>query len=75
MGRGDHADVHEHRWGVGADRLQFAVLEKAEEQGLHADAHLGNLVEKDRPAVRLLKLADLVSVRPGEAATHVSEQL
>ena len=37
---------------IGADALDLAVLEEAEQQRLHAQAHLRHLVEEDRAAVR-----------------------
>ena len=39
------------------------------------DAHVGNLVEKQRAAIGQLELAAPVRHRPGERALHVSEQL
>jgi hypothetical protein len=60
---------------IGADAMNVAVLEEAQEQRLHAQAHLADLVEEDRAAVRLLEEPRLVAIGAGEAAAHVTEQL
>ena len=74
--RRDDADVHVMRAPiVRADRLDFAVLEEAQQQRLHAQAHLPDFVEEERAAVRELQLAELVAVGAGEAALDVAEQL
>ncbi len=73
--RGDHADVEPSRAVVGTDLLDLTVLEEAQQERLHAQAHLADFVEEQRAPVRLLQLADLVAIRAGEAALHVTEQL
>jgi len=60
---------------IGADALDFARLEKAEEQRLHAQAHLAHFVHEDRAAMGHLEPSALVAVRAREAALDVSEQL
>ncbi len=75
IGGGDHAHVDPRLRVVGADRLDLAVLEKPQQQRLHAQAHLADLVEKQRAAMRELELAALVAVGAGEAALDVSEEL
>ena len=75
VGGGDDAHVHLGLHVVGADGLHLAVLEKPQQQRLHAQAHLADFVEEERAAVRELQLARLVAVRAGEAALHVAEQL
>ena len=60
---------------VRADRLDLAVLEEAQQQRLHAQAHLADFVEEQRAAVGQLQLAGLVAVGAGEAALDVAEQL
>jgi hypothetical protein len=60
---------------VRADRLDFARLEEAQEQRLHPQAHLADLVEEERAAIGELELARLVAIRAGEAAPRVAEQL
>ena len=73
--RRDDADVRVPRGAVRADRLDFSRLQEAEEERLHAQAHLAHFVEKEGPAVRELQLARLVAIRPGEAAFDVAEEL
>ena len=60
---------------IGPDGLNLAVLEKPQEQGLHAQAHLADFVQEQRAAVRELELAGLVAVGAGEAALDVPEEL
>ena len=74
---GSRDDTHVNLAGptVVADGLNLATLEEAKEQGLHTQAHLADLVEEDRPLVRLLELADLVAVGAGEASLYVPEEL
>ena len=74
VGRRDDPHVGDARGAVRADRLDFSGLEEAEQERLHAQAHLADLVEEQRAAVRLLELAGLVAIRAGEAAFDVSEQ-
>ena len=75
IGGGDHANVDTRLRVVGPDRLDLAVLEKPQQQRLHAQAHLADFVEKQRAAMRELELAALVAVGAGEAAFDVSEEL
>ena len=75
IGGGDHAHVDPRLRFVRADGLDFAVLEKPQQQGLHAQAHLADFVEKQRAAMRELELAALVAVGAGEAAFDVAEEL
>ena len=71
-GHDPHVDLHE----LGrADRLEALLIEGAQHFGLRPQAHVADLVEKQRPAVRLLKFSDLGFVRVGEAAAAVAEQL
>jgi hypothetical protein len=60
---------------LGANGLNLAVFEEAQQHRLHAQAHLSDFIEKDRPAMRDLKLAGFVAVRTRETAFDVSEQL
>ena len=75
VGRRDDAHVGDARGAVRADRLDFAGLEEAQQQRLHAQAHLADFVEEQRAAVRELQLAGLVAIRAGEAAFDVAEEL
>ena len=69
------ADVDVAGAAVGADALNFAGLEEAQQQALHAQGHLADFVEEHRAHVRRLELAGLVAIGAGEAALHVAEQL
>ena len=60
---------------VGADLLQLTGLEEPEQQALHAQRHLADLVEEDRAAIGDFELAGLVPIGAREAALHVAEQL
>ena len=60
---------------VGADRLDLAGLEEAEQQRLHAQRHLADFVEEHRAAVGRLEQAGLVAIGVGEAALDVAEEL
>ena len=48
---------------VAADRPDLAVLEHAQQLALEAEAHVADLVEEERAAVRLLEEAALRDVR------------
>jgi hypothetical protein len=61
--------------GGAADPVDHALLERAQELGLEAHIHLGDLVEQQRAAVGLLELADAPGDRAGEGALLVAEQL
>ena len=58
-----------------ADGLERLLLQDAQHLGLRLDAHVADLVEKQRAAVGDLELAAPVRNRAGKCATHVSEQL
>ena len=58
-----------------ADRLNLAALEKAEQVRLHLQAHLADLVEEDRAAVRGFEAADAIAIGAREAAARVPEEL
>src|SRR4030095_8411013 len=60
---------------LAADRAVLAVLEDAQELGLHGDRHVPDLVEEERPAVGHLVEALLVAVRARECALDVTEEL
>ena len=74
VGRGDDAHVHP-QFGLGADRLHAPVLEHAKEARLQVGAHLADLVEQQRPAIRGLEMPLAVAQGAGEGAAAVSEQL
>ena len=52
MRGGEDADVDLARL-VAADRAHLALLEDAQQLGLHRAAHLADLVEEERAALRL----------------------
>ena len=58
----------------GTDLLDFAGLEEAQEQSLHPEGHLADLVEEDRPVLGQFELAGFVAIRPREAALDVTEE-
>ena len=60
---------------VGADRLDFARLQESQQQRLHPQRHLADLVEEQRALVGLLEEARLVAIGVGEAAFDVAEEL
>ena len=75
IGGGDHAHVDTRLRLVRPDGLDLAVLEKPQQQRLHAQAHLAHFVEEQRAAMRELELAALVAVGAGKAPLDVSEEL
>ena len=54
--------------------LHFLFLEHAQELGLKIERQFGNLVEQDRAAIGLLKLACLGGGSPGEGAALVTKE-
>ena len=58
-----------------SDPPHFVLLQDPQKTCLERGARVGDLVEKDRAAARLLDEADTVPVRPGERAAHAAEQL
>ena len=57
VGRGDEADVDARVRAVGADALDLAGLEEAQQHDLHARAHLADFVEEDGAVGRHLEQA------------------
>ena len=74
VGGGDHADVDVAR-GRGADALEFAGLEHAQQLRLLAERNVGDLVEEERAAVGEFEATDAVGARVGEGALDVAEEL
>ncbi len=60
---------------VSADPLERPFLEDAQKLHLGSDRNLADLVEKQRPAVRLLEAPDAALVCAGEGAPLVPEEL
>ena len=74
IGRGDDPRVERHFDRL-ADRAHVALLQGAQELGLHAQRHLADLVEKQRAAVGFDEQALARGAGIGERAARVSEQL
>src|SRR5438093_10265043 len=74
VGRGDDPDVDADRVG-GADTLDLAVLEHAQQLHLHPERQLADLVEEDGAAVCRLEEPLAVAVGAGEGPTQVPEEL
>src|SRR5262249_23654157 len=73
--RRDHAYIDPAIDAIGSDALNFACFEEAEEQGLHPQRHIPELVEEQRPVIGERGKSGLVAIRTREAAAHVTEQL
>src|SRR2546422_1033779 len=67
-----HVDI-DH--GVAADPGEAEVLKDMQKLGLEGEGKIGDLVEVDRPFVRVLELPGLTAVRSSERALLVAEQL
>ena len=74
VGRRDHAHLHALR-PLGAERLEFALLQHAQQLRLDGGRHRADLVEEDRSAVGERELPALGHHRAGERAAHVAEEL
>jgi hypothetical protein len=74
VGGGEEADVGVERRGA-ADTLVLALLEDAEQLGLHGEGKLADLVQEEGAAGGELEAAALESVRAGEGAALVPEEL
>ena len=70
---GDHAAV-EGNGLVGADALDAALLQGAQQLDLHGHRHALDLVEEQRAAMRMLELAHAHLVGAGEGAGLVAEE-
>src|SRR5258708_29997006 len=73
IGGGDDADVDAASAG-GADALELAGFQNAQELGLEFQGHVGDFVEKERAVVGELEAADAVDARVGEGAFDVAEE-
>ena len=74
VGRSEHADV-DARGARIADAPDLALLQHAEQRGLDGRRKLADLVEQQRPAVRLLEETALRRARVGERSLGVAEEL
>src|SRR5713101_10118981 len=70
----DDADVYGDG-AVAANALDFALLENAQQLGLHGEGHVADLIKEQGAAVRLLEFSRVPSGCAGECALLVAEQL
>ena len=73
VGRRDQAEVDLDRL-LGADRIDLAFLQRAQQLHLRVERQLADLVEEQRAAVGFLELADALVDGAGERALLVAEQ-
>ena len=74
VGGGDDAAIGLDRVGA-ADALESAVLEHAQQLGLHPQRHLADFVEEESASLRQLEPAFLLAVGAGECPAFVAEEL
>src|SRR6266852_5584732 len=74
VARGDHAHVHGRR-ACRPDPVKALVLEDAKQLALVIGTQLADLVEENRPPVRLLEEPLPIADGPAEAAPEVTEHL
>ena len=74
IGGGDQADVHGAHFGR-AHALDFAILNHAEQLGLHRQGSFADFVEEDGAAVGEFEEAGARIRGAGESAAHVAEEL
>ena len=67
-----HVDVDDV---LAADARDLPRLHRAQHLGLRHEVHVADLVEEERPAVRLLEEAAALLLRAGEGAPLVAEEL
>ena len=70
----DHAHV-DRDGAVAADALHLALLQHAQQLGLHHQRHVADFVQEERAVVGLLELAEVPRGRARERALLVAEQL
>jgi hypothetical protein len=73
VARREHAHVERNRFG-GAERLDLALLQHAQQLRLEAQVHFRDFVEQQRSGICLHELADTARLRPRECAFLVAEQ-
>ena len=74
VGRGNDTDIHRHR-PRSTHAVDHPFLNGAQELGLQAHIHLGNLVQQQRAAIGFLELADPAGNGPGKGALLMAEKL
>ncbi len=72
--RGEDADIDLHQLRA-ADPVELLLLQRTQHLGLRAQAHVADLVQEQRPAVRLFELAPLHRGGAAEGALFMAEQL
>lgn len=72
VGRGDDAHIDLEDF-VAADALDFALLQDAEQLGLHGGGHIADFIEEERAATRALKFAAALFGGARERAGFVAE--
>ena len=73
VGGGDDAHIHLDR-ALGADRIDFAFLQRAQQLDLHVEAQFADFVEEQRAAIGFLEFAQMLVGGAGEGAFLVAEQ-
>ena len=74
VGGADQREIHGDR--PAAERRHAALLQHAQQPRLHAQRHVANFVEEQRPALRLAQAPEAaLAPRAGEGAAGVAEQL
>src|SRR5262249_50780481 len=73
--RRHQANVSRRLDAMRTDALNFAVLDVAEQQGLHPQAHLADLVQEERPTRCAIEPPAAIPMRACEAASEMAEQL
>ena len=74
IGGRDDARVVGDRHAVGADGLNLARFQVAQQQTLHVQGHLADFVEEDRAVARRLEFSGFITVGPRETPLDVTEQ-
>src|SRR5579862_4270842 len=73
MGRRYDANVDGR--GLAAERCDHPLLQDAKNLRLHGDAHVADLIEKERSVRRLAECAEPIARRARECAAHMAEEL
>ena len=72
MRRGNHPCIDDDG-ALATDALELAFLQQPQQLRLHRRRHIADFVEEERPAVRLLELAEMARRRAGEGSLLVSK--
>ena len=72
--RRDHAHI-DLRLDIRSDLPYHTILQHSQQLDLHRGGRLPNLIQKNRPSLRLLKKATLLADGAGEGAALVPKQL